>query len=162
MKRTFVLALLLFLPSVTLAQTPQNYPTSDFPISFDPATPNLLSASHLLNKPASAITIKDAHFYAGDKRIRFWGVNIAFAGNFPTHEQADKLAIRLSNFGINAVRFHHMDMMPFPGGIFADQSLTKLSGEALDRLDYFIAALGKQGVYSNLNLHVSRQYARHH
>src|SRR3954453_20863479 len=55
-----------------------------------------------------------------------------------------------------------MDSFAFPSGIFADQSLIKFSHESLDRLDYFIAALKKQGVYSNLNLHVSRQYARPH
>src|SRR5215207_9082338 len=142
---------IVILPSISLAQ----YPTSDFPISYSPDAPGLVSASYLIPKPAGKdgpIVAKGGHFYSGQNRIRFWGVNFAFGGNFPTHEQADKLAQRLSNFGINAVRFHHMDSMPFPGGIFADQSLTKLSDEALDRLDYFIAALKKQGIYSNLNL----------
>jgi hypothetical protein len=152
---------ILLLPALALAQ----YPTSDFPISYSPDAPGLVSAADLIPKPAGqlgSITVRDGHFFSGERRIRFWGVNIAFGGNFPTHDQADKLASRLSNFGINAVRFHHMDMFPFPAGIFADQSLTKLSDEALDRLDYFIAALKKQGIYSNLNLHVSRQYARPH
>ncbi|HEV8292878.1 MAG TPA: hypothetical protein VGP94_13180, partial [Tepidisphaeraceae bacterium] len=152
---------ILLLPALALAQ----YPTSDFPISFSPDAPGLLSASHLLPKPAGKdgpIVARDGHFYSGQNRIRFWGVNIAFGGNFPTHQEADKLAARLSNFGINAVRFHHMDAYPYPAGIFADQSLSKLSDEALDRLDYFIAALKKQGIYSNINLHVSRQYARPH
>src|SRR3989440_1172103 len=162
--KTPLLLLLLALTQLALAQT-KDYPTSDFPISYTPDTPGLLNCSDLLVKPAGKsgpITPHDGHFFSGDKRIRFWGVNIAFGGNFPTHDQADKLAQRLSSFGINAVRFHHMDMMPYPGGIFADQSLTKLSDQALDRLDYFIAALKKQGVYSNINLHVSRQYARPH
>ncbi len=165
MKPIPTLSLLFLFPTLTLAQLPPGPTTADFPISFSPDAPNLLSASHLLEKPAGqfgSITAHDGHFFSGDKRIRFWGVNFAFGGNFPTHDQSDKLALRLSNFGINAVRFHHMDMMPYPGGIFADQSLTNLSEEALDRLDYFIAALKKQGVYSNLNLHVSRQYARPH
>src|SRR6266568_4176140 len=155
---------LLLLPALSLAQS-QNYLTSDFPISYTPDTPGLLDCSDLLPKPAGKlgpITPHDGHFFSGDKRIRFWGVNIAFGGNFPAHQEADKLAARLSNFGINAVRFHHMDMSLYPTGIFADQSLTKLSDEALDHLDYFIAALKKEGVYSNINLHVSRQYARPH
>jgi hypothetical protein len=33
-----------------------------------------------------------------------------------------------------------------------------LDPEALDRLDYFIAALKKNGIYANLNLHVGNQY----
>jgi len=163
MTRLSLLAILF--SSLCLAQTKSDYPTSDFPISFAPDAPGLVSAANLIPKPAGkdgSIISRDGHFYSGQNRIRFWGVNIAFGGNFPTHAEADKLAARLSNFGINAVRFHHMDMFPYPAGIFADQSLSKLSDEALDRLDYFIAALKKQGVYSNINLHVSRQYARPH
>src|SRR5437867_11392286 len=129
---TRILLALLMASSISLAQS---YPTADFPISYAPDAPGLLDCSNLLakNKPAGQlgpITVRDGHFFSGQNRIRFWGVNIAFGGNFPTHEQADKLAARLSSFGINAVRFHHMDMFPFPGGIFTDQSLSKLSDEA--------------------------------
>ena len=69
---------------------------------------------------------------------------------------ADALARRFARYGINAVRFHHMDNQPFPNGIFADHGLERLSPEALDRLDYFVAALKAHGVYADLNLHVSR------
>ena len=48
------------------------------------------------------VVARDGHFYAGDKRIRFVGVNIAFAGNFPRHEQADALSKRFANFGRNS------------------------------------------------------------
>src|SRR4051812_44348861 len=53
-----------------------------------------------------------------------------------------------------------MDNQPFPNGIFADRELEKLSPEALDRLDYLIAALKREGVYADLNLHVSRPWTR--
>ena len=92
--------------------------------------------------------------------MRFIGVNIAFGGNFPPHEQADAVASRLAAFGVNIVRFHHMDNQPYPNGIFADQGCEALSVEAMDRLDYFIAALKRQGVYADLNLHVSREWAK--
>lgn len=136
-----------------------------FPLSYDPAAPGALSAADLLDKPAGRlgpVVVRNGHFYTGDKRLRFWGVNLAFSACFPTHAQADSLALRLSRFGINAVRFHHMDNQPFPNGIFADRTLEKLSPEALDRLDYFISALKKQGIYSNINLHVSRTWSRAH
>jgi hypothetical protein len=157
--------LLLAIVSPLNAQSPPPANLSDFPISFAPDAPGLLSAADLVarEKPAGRhgpIIARGGHFYSGANRIRFWGVNLCFGGNFPTYQQADALARRFASFGINAVRFHHMDASPFPGGIFADQSLTKLSDEALDRLDYFIAALKKGGIYSNLNLHVSRNYAR--
>src|ERR1051325_2950762 len=104
--RTPALLAILFplLPAICLAQS-KEYPTADFPISYSPQAPGLLNCSDLIPKPAGragAIVPRDGHFFSGDKRIRFWGVNIAFGGNFPTHEQADKLAVRLASFGINA------------------------------------------------------------
>lgn len=131
-----------------------------FSIGFQPEVPGVVAASDLLHGPAQAVSVREGHFYAGGRRVRFWGVNFCFGGCFPTHAEADALAGRLARFGINAVRFHHMDHQAFPNGIFADTSLEALSPEALDRLDYFIAALKQQGIYADLNLHVSRSYAR--
>jgi hypothetical protein len=138
---------------------------ADWSIPWEAQVPGVFAADDLLDKPAGRngpVVARDGHFFTGSRRIRFWGVNICFGGCFPTHEQADAIARRLSRFGVNCVRFHHMDMQPFPGGIFADAKLEKLSPEAMDRLDYFIAALKKEGVYSNLNLHVSRTWSKAH
>src|SRR5262249_31241168 len=73
------------------------------------------------------------------------------------HDDAVKVAARMAKFGINAVRFHHMDMQSTPGGIFAADGRT-LDPEQLDRLDFFIAQLKEHGIYADLNLHVSRTY----
>ncbi|MCY2953325.1 MAG: carbohydrate binding domain-containing protein [Planctomycetota bacterium] len=158
--------ILLTLTTLAFAQLPPPPATlAPFPLSHDPATPGAFSAADLLDKPAGRlghVSVRNAHFYTGPNHLRFWGVNIAFSGCFPTHTQADAAALRLARFGFNAVRFHHMDMQPFPNGLFTDRTLDKLAPEALDRLDYFIAALKKQGLYSNLNLHVSRWYSRAH
>jgi hypothetical protein len=127
--------------------------------------PGAVSADGLLDKPAGRngpVVARDGHFYSGNQRVRFWGFSIAFSGAFPTHEQADEVARRLAHFGVNAIRFHHIDNQPFPNGIFADKTLETLSPEALDRLDYFIAALKAQGLYSDLNLHVSRWWSKAH
>ncbi|HEY2585414.1 MAG TPA: hypothetical protein VGI81_06610 [Tepidisphaeraceae bacterium] len=127
--------------------------------------PGLVSADGLIDKPAAKngpVVARDGHFYSGDQRVRFWGFSIAFSGAFPTHEQADEVARRLAHFGVNAIRFHHIDNQPYPNGIFADRTLETLSPEALDRLDYFIAALKSQGIYSDLNLHVSRWWSKAH
>ena len=59
----------------------------------------------------------DGHLHAGNERIRFFGVNLCYAANFPRKENADKIAARLAKFGVNAIRFHHLDQMPFPSGI---------------------------------------------
>lgn len=127
--------------------------------------PGIVSADGLIDKPAGKngpIVARDGHFYSGEQRVRFWGFSIAFSGAFPTHEQADEVARRLARFGVNAIRFHHIDNQPYPNGIFTDRTLETLSPEALDRLDYFIAALKSQGVYSDLNLHVSRWWSKAH
>jgi hypothetical protein len=158
---------LLFLISFTAQGQLPSPPTdlANFPFSFAPDAPGAFSADALLDKPAGRlgpVVVKGEHFYTGEKRIRFWGVNFAFSACFPTHGEADQVASRLAHFGINAVRLHHMDNQKFPNGIFADDKLESLSPEALDRLDYLIAALKKQGVYSNINLHVSRGYAKSH
>jgi hypothetical protein len=137
----------------------------DFSIPYADGVPNAASAADLLEKPAGKhgpVVVRDGHFFAGERRIRFWGVNTAFAGNFPTHAQADAVAKRLAGFGFNCVRLHHMDNQTFPSGLLADRSGEKLSPEALERLDYFIAALKREGVYVNINLHVSRNWARPH
>lgn len=100
------------------------------------------------------------HFYTPDgRRVRLWGVNLSFDANFPTHQDADKVARRLADFGVNAVRFHHMDTTSWPRGLWAEDGKT-LHPEALDRLDYFIDRLAKCGIYADLNLHVGRAHSR--
>ncbi|MGD2175521.1 MAG: hypothetical protein PVJ27_08965, partial [Candidatus Brocadiaceae bacterium] len=95
--------------------------------------------------------------------VRFWGTNLCFAGCFPPHDVAERMARRLATLGINCVRFHHMDASGYPNGIWGtsgwgDFEHTDLHPEALDRLDYLVAQLKEHGVYTNLNLHVSREY----
>lgn len=106
------------------------------------------------------LTCQDGHFYVGKERYRAWGVNFCFGANFPTHDDAEQIARRLGQFGVNAVRMHHMDMMTFPGGIWDPKDRQKLSTEALDRLDYFIDQLARHGIRVNINLHVSRSHAK--
>lgn len=163
--RYLPVALVLGIAVCTLAAPPAPDRWVDFPVSYAADAPGVFSADSLLDKPAGRngpVVVRDGHFYTGDKRIRFWGVNICFSGCFPTHEQAERVASRLARFGVNCVRFHHMDNSKFPRGIFADDKLETLSPEALDRLDYFIAQLKKNGIYANLNLHVSRTWSKPH
>ncbi len=87
--------------------------------------------------------------------VRFWATNIAFEGCFPTHQQAERLAARLARLGINCVRMHHMDMFSIWGN--SPNKLT-IDPQKMERLDFFIAQLKKHGVYTNLNLHVSRWF----
>jgi hypothetical protein len=94
---------------------------------------------------------------ASPRRLRLLGVNLCFDANFPSKEDAPKVAARMAKFGINCVRFHHMEFYPAPRGI-VKEDLQTLDPENLDKLDFFIAELKKRGIYSDLNLHVSRVY----
>lgn len=135
-----------------------------FVLPWDDASPGIVNIGSWLSRPAGAEGAvrsgPDGHFYSGDKRMRFLGVNTCFGANFPTKADAPKIAARMARFGINAVRFHHMDMNRFPAGI-REQNGSGTGGldpEALDRLDFFISELKKQGIYSNINLLVSRPF----
>jgi hypothetical protein len=131
-----------------------------FVLPWDDASHSAPNVSAWLDKPAGAqgfVTARDGHLFAGRNRIRFFGVNVAFGGNFPSHADAEKIAARMAKFGINCVRFHHMDTGTAPAGLLKTDRLT-LDREMLDRLDYFIAQLKKNGIYADLNLHVGREY----
>jgi len=142
-----------------MAQSSSLFP---FVLPWDDAAPSVTNVSAWLHKPAGKFgrvrAGADGHYYVGNQRIRFFGVNVCFGGAFPRKDQAEKIAARMAKFGINVVRFHHMDMQTFPGGIRARNvaHTRDLDPEALDRLDYFIAQLKRNGIYVNLNLLVSR------
>ena len=131
-----------------------------FVLPWDDASAGPTDVSGLLDRPAGKlgpVTVRDGHLYTGAKRLRLLGVNLCFGANFPTHADAEKVAARLAKFGVNAVRFHHMDMQPAPGGLLRADAKTLDPGQ-LDRLDYLIARLKDHGIYADLNLHVSRTY----
>jgi hypothetical protein len=123
-------------------------------------TPNPASLIALKSPPitvdAPALVARDGHFFAGDRRVRVWGVNLCFGASFPTHADAERMAARLAAAGVNSVRFHHMDTQRYPNGILDPEDPLKLSAEALERLDYLIDQLARHGIYANLNLHVGR------
>lgn len=124
------------------------------------ASPNITNLSSWNDKSAGKhgfVSVCGSHLCAGGERIRFLGVNIVFGSVAPDHTTADKLAARLARFGVNIVRFHHMDSRPAPDGLL-QRDMRTLDADMLARLDYFIAALKREGIYSNLNLHVGRKY----
>lgn len=135
-------------------------PLFPFVLPWDDDSKGPTDVSAWLDRPAGKlgpVVVRDGHLYTGPKRLRLLGVNLCFGANFPTHADADKVAGRLAKFGVNAVRFHHMDMQTAPGGILSSDIRT-LDPGALDRLDYLIARLKDHGIYADLNLHVSRTY----
>ena len=160
------------LTQATLKAEEAHPPLFPFVISYD-APDNVANMSHLLDAPAGKhgfVRVENGRFATDAGPIRFNATNLTGPANFPTHEQADKLADRLARFGINCVRFHFFDVVhytnfayPIPTGgrgILAVDSTTQrnFDPEQVDKLDYLIAALKKRGIYSNINLHVARKW----
>lgn len=129
-----------------------------------------------MNHPLEAgdrVFVKQGHFYrvgpdgrAGtkdDARIRFFGISLSSAANFPEEKDAQKIARRLRKLGFNAVRLHHLDSIlsdsqDQPRGILTTAAYPSFNEAALRRLRVFIDALKAEGLYTNLNLHVGYQF----
>ena len=88
-----------------------------------------------------------------DVAPRFYGVNLCFSANVPTHAQADALVTRLVRLGYNTVRVHHYERDLLKdgraGGLAFDAA-------ALDRFDYLMAKCIAAGLYVTTDLFVSR------
>lgn len=95
----------------------------------------------------------DGHFYFEDGvRARFWGINIAKTSVFVPKPQIDQAIAAIARAGFNLVRFHHLDDLE--GLLPADRAGTpeRLDPAKLALLDYWIAQLGKLGIYVYLDL----------
>jgi hypothetical protein len=121
--------------------------------------------SHLFEKPAGAagfVKIKNGHFYtADDKRLRIWGVNLSGGACFPEKEDAPQVAAFFARYGINGVRFHFLDSQWGPDNSILDytaETSRELNPVQLDKFDFFVAELKKQGIYTNINLNVGRGF----
>lgn len=107
------------------------------------------------------VQIRDGQFRDGaGRRLRFLGTNLCFQYAFPPKELAPAIARRMASLGINIVRFHHMDAHHAPRGIWdpAHETRLHIDAEQIDRLDWLIHHLKQHGIYSNINLHVSRKF----
>lgn len=165
------LALCVLMPASAQAPAPAVPPSAPmfpFVIPWDDAVPGTATDVSFLNtRPAGKngrIVAKGGHFVEGGtgKRIRFLGTNFAAGAAFPSHQDAEKVAARIAKLGINIVRMHHMDNISWgPGQSIWDAKYKDhqhIDPAQLDKLDYLISQLKKNGVYVNLNLHVSRQF----
>lgn len=133
--------------------------------SVEPAAGTALDNSSL-NGPVGAelprIGVKDGGFVTADgRRIRFFGVNVSSDDAFPSERDAELLARRLAKAGVNIVRLHHLDNawgVGTGGSLWPKEPGThrELDLEQLDKLHRLIAVLARHGIYSNLNLKVSK------
>ena len=81
---------------------------------------------------------------------RFYGVNLCFTANYPSHEVADQLTDRLVRLGYNTLRIHHHD-----------DTWNNGNAEDLDRLDYLLAKAMEKGLYVTTDMYVSRTVTWH-
>ena len=142
-----------------------------FPFDIDPDFSGAPDVSARLAQPAlgpgDRIVRAGPHFVRvgtgtdiapNGERLKVYGINLSFAANFPTAEQAPVVARRLRVLGFNAVRLHHMDTKPgraaIPESILTDGPFPSFNAQAVDRLKTFIAALAAEGIYVDLNLRV--------
>jgi hypothetical protein len=102
--------------------------------------------------------------FADGVEARFWGTNFNSGANFPSYEYAETTARRLAKFGVNIVRTHQMDAEWATPNIFqANRARPKdhtrtLDPDSLDRLDYLIYCLKREGIYLYLDLLTYRQF----
>lgn len=172
MRPIFLLAALLALPCLARAQNanaPSLVSQGMFPfvLPWDDASKSATDVSFLNSEAAGAggfLHAQGEQFVDERGRVvKLWGVNLNFGGAFPDKTQAPKIAGRLAKFGFNAVRFHHIDALPSPGGLWKANGAGKivwpneLDPAQLDRLDFFAAELMKRGIYLDFNLHVARK-----
>jgi hypothetical protein len=103
----------------------------------------------------------NGHFAVNGRRLRFLGFNFAADSPFMPTNNAEAVAARVAKFGVNAVRFHHMDASwAYNGGLLAYTSTTSTNFNPanLQRLHYLVSRLKAHGVYSDINLLVGREY----
>lgn len=101
----------------------------------------------------------DGFFAVNGERIRFWGANLVGSGAFPQKSKTGQIAGHLQKLGFNLIRLHHMDNGWGGASLFTfGQSTRNINPTYLDRMHNLIAALKNHGIYTNMNLHVSRDF----
>jgi len=164
------LAVSLFGSSTSLkAADNTSVPVGWFPWPYaEPVPGSALDTSALNDKPAGArgrVVVRDGHFVTADsgERLRFWGCNISSNEAFVDAATADRLARRLAMGGVNIARLHHLDnpwSVDSAGSLWkpGSQDRVHLDPAQLDKLHRLVAALKAEGIYSNVNLKVSRTH----
>lgn len=160
----FFVSIILFLVLIPRLLSDEFAPLFPFVISHD-APDNITNVAtwsdateswrHAPAGKYGIIRAENGRFVHDKGRFLIWGTNLCGSACFPDKESAEQLAVRLARLGFNCVRMHHMDNTEIWGGWNAKSKLT-IDPTQLDKLDYLIYQLKLRGIYTNLNLHVSR------
>lgn len=115
----------------------------DFPLRTDRPLPGLVPP-----QPHGFLKVESGRLTWEDGRpARFWGVNLVGNGAIPPKGEAAAWADRVAASGFDMVRLHHIDgeealLNPLRG----QPGQPAATPEALDRLDEFVAELGKRHI----------------
>ncbi len=103
----------------------------------------------------------DGHLYRNGARYRLFGLTLMDCS--PSRETAEVLAARTAKLGFNAIRHggcdgfygwpHERNLIDYSTG-----NGDTLDSDRLDRFDHLLAALRERGLYSELQLLVSRRF----
>ncbi|HUA59997.1 MAG TPA: hypothetical protein VML19_14650 [Verrucomicrobiae bacterium] len=161
-------AVLLALPFASIAQIQwDDSLLKPFVIDHRAATTSPADLAFLHDAPAGKdgfIHIQGGHFVKPDgKRIRFWGVHLTDWSpgsiELPPKEDTPMWARTLARYGVNIVRLHFVDKWA-PTGITdgSKEDTRSFDPQQVDRLDFLVSELKKNGIYMDLNLNVGRYY----
>lgn len=123
---------------------------------------SVLDFSGLLEAPAGKygfLKVSNGHFEFSRRPgvpVRFYGINIVGDVHFMADNEIDRIADEFAASGYNQVRFHHFDNLLKR----KDGKSTGLDPSRLERMDYWIAALKKRGIYVTLDLYTLRQIGK--
>lgn len=129
------------------------------PSSFGIQPGSVLDFSGMQDAPAGKygfVCVRNGHFEFENrpgKTVRFYGVNLVGDVHFMNDEEIDRIADELAASGYNLVRFHHFDNRMKVKG----KPSTVINEKRRERLDYWIAALKRRGLYVSLDLFTIRR-----
>ena len=133
------------------ASVTQPDPASLFPPSCS------LDFSRTLQAPAGGrgflTTASDGHFHWADgTRARFWGINVSSTRLRVSDAQIEQVVTNFARAGLNLVRLEAIDNRNCLLGPVTDADSQHFDPDYLDRLDRWIDALRRHGIYYYLDL----------
>jgi hypothetical protein len=117
------------------------------PVSAEPI--DLRSLNETVAGQNGFIRVKNGQFVHGKtgQPVRFWAVNAGPGIARMDKASVDHLARFLAKRGVNMVRYH--------GPIYegSGPNLGRVDPEMVDKVHYFVAAMKRQGIYTNLSIY---------
>ena len=126
-----------------------------------PKMPDLISSQidfhATLDAPAGkhgfVTTGKDGHFYFQDgTRARFWGINVSSTRLNIPRPQIEQIVGNFARAGLNMVRLEAIDNRNCLLGSVNSPDSRHFDPQYLDRIDYWMTALKRHGIYYYLDL----------